>query len=135
MKDCSKKKENLNETTNVIYVCRVCGKRYDTIKEANICEAECLDKEEMEKNAKDIEQKIKENCVKVEAIKNQIEELEKQLNHLDTELDKLEQEGCNLVFQKQNLQKKENYILNGKSVSKDDFNKEIDKIFDNIFRM
>lgn len=135
MKDCSKKKENLNETTNVIYVCRVCGKRYDTIKEANICEAECLDKEEMEKNAKDIEQKIKENCVKVEAIKNQIEELENQLNHLDTELDKLEQEGCNLVFQKRNLQKKENYILNGKSVSKDDFNKEIDKFFDNIFRM
>lgn len=118
------KKENIK-----MFNCRVCGKAYNTLEEANQCETSCLAKEKIEKETFDknkrleeIDRELEEIYEKEESIEQLIESFETSINELENELTKIGDEIRILLNEKRNLTTtptKETYIINGKEIDRD----------------
>ena len=124
-----KKNETVTMTNNedkaINFYCRVCNKGYETLKEANACEIQCLVKED----EKDIDKKILEIDQQIAILENEKSAILDEIAELKGELRDTEMAIEEYKKERITLKNPTFYKVNDKDVSEEEFDKVIKDFF------
>lgn len=127
------RKENETATTTnndkgINFYCRVCNKGYETLKEANVCEIQCLAKEE----EKDIDRKILEIDQQIAILENEKSAILDGIAELKGELKDAEMAIEEYKKERMTLKNPTFYKVNDKDVSEEEFDKAMKDFFKSL---
>lgn len=121
-----------NETTMmndgnkaINFYCRVCNKGYETLKEANACEIQCLVKED----EKDIDKKILEIDQQIAILENEKSAILDEIAELKGEFKDTEMAIEEYKKERRTLKNPASYKIDGKDVSEEEFDKAMKDFF------
>ncbi len=124
-----KKNETATMTNNgdkaMNFYCRVCNKGYETLREANACEIQCLVKED----EKDIDKKILEIDQQIAILENERNAILDEIAELKGELQDTEMAIEEYKKERKTLKNPASYKINDKDVSEEEFDKVIQDFF------